>query len=150
MPWWHMGSGHIAPYVLDRGDRRRRVINSYPSHCTLQGKSCWFQFGRLGRLQSWFGCSSKEKKFLPLPGISVTMWTELPWLLSFIKSYWCYIHVWKMPWYSVNVPSYECSILLRFSKQNVCTSFLSMHVTYIAHFILNINTWTILGEECKL
>jgi hypothetical protein len=65
-----LGSGGIAPRILDLGTRWRWVVSLAPRRFTSQVKSPWCPIGRrLGRPQSRFGYGGEEKNSQPLPGL---------------------------------------------------------------------------------
>jgi hypothetical protein len=65
-----LGSGGIAPLILDLGTRWRWVVSFTPLPLYPQGKSRRYPLDRrLGGTQSRSGRCDKEEKFLLLPGI---------------------------------------------------------------------------------
>jgi hypothetical protein len=68
-----LGSGGIAPRILDLGTRWRWVVNFTPSRFTPQGKNPpqYPSDRRLGGPQSWSGRGGEEKNSQPPPGIEL-------------------------------------------------------------------------------
>jgi hypothetical protein len=65
-----LGSGVIAPRILDLGTRRRWVVSFTPRLLHPQGNSPWYPLNRrLGGLQSRSGGGGEEKNSQPPPGI---------------------------------------------------------------------------------
>jgi hypothetical protein len=65
-----LGSGGIAPRILDLSTRWRWVVSFTPRPLYPQGKSPWYPLDRrLGGLQSRSGRSGEEKNSQPMPGI---------------------------------------------------------------------------------
>jgi hypothetical protein len=65
-----LGSGGIAPRILNLGTRWRWVVSSTPRHLYPKGKSPWDPLDRrLGGPQSRSGCGGEEKNSQPPPGI---------------------------------------------------------------------------------
>jgi hypothetical protein len=65
-----LGSGGIAPRILDIGAGWRWVVAFMPLPLYPQGKSPWYPLDRrLCGPQSRFGHGGEEKNFQPLPGL---------------------------------------------------------------------------------
>jgi hypothetical protein len=65
-----MGSGGIAPRILNLGTRWRWVVSFTPSPLYPQRKSLWYSMDRrLGGPQSWPGHGVEEKNSQPPPEI---------------------------------------------------------------------------------
>jgi hypothetical protein len=65
-----LGSGGIAPRILDLGTRWRWVASLTSRPLYPQGKSPWYPLDkRLGGPQSRSGCDGEEKNSQPPPGI---------------------------------------------------------------------------------
>jgi hypothetical protein len=66
----YLGSGGIAPTILELGTRWRWVISFTPRPLYPQGRSPWYPLDRmLGGPQSRSGRGGEEKNSQPLPGI---------------------------------------------------------------------------------
>jgi len=62
-----MGSGGIAPRILELGSRLRWVVSFTPRPLYTQGKSLWYLLDRrLGGPQSLSGRGGEEKNSQPL------------------------------------------------------------------------------------
>jgi hypothetical protein len=93
-----LGSGGIAPRILDFGNRWRWVVSFTPWPLYPQGKSPWYPLDRrLGGTQSRSGRGGEEKNSQPLPGLEppiiqpvaqrcTTELTRLPlWICAYFK-----------------------------------------------------------------
>jgi hypothetical protein len=66
-----LGSGDIAPCILDLGTRWRWVVSFMPQPLYPQGKSPWYPLDRrLGGAQGQSGHSSEDKNSQPLPELN--------------------------------------------------------------------------------
>jgi hypothetical protein len=101
-----VGSGGVAPRILDRGARWRWVVTFTPRPLYPQGKSPWYPSdGRLGGPQSRSGRGGEEKNFQPLQrlepriihsvvqrsnyeGRLVSSWTHLITSFTFSRNGW--------------------------------------------------------------
>jgi hypothetical protein len=65
-----LGSGGIAPRILDLGTIWRWVVSFTPRPFHLQGKNAWYPLDRmLGGTQSRSGRGGEDKNSQPLPGL---------------------------------------------------------------------------------
>jgi hypothetical protein len=66
----YLGSGGVAPSILDLGTRWRRVVNFTTRQPYLKGKSPWYPLNKgLDVNQSRSGHSGEEKNSKLLPGL---------------------------------------------------------------------------------
>jgi hypothetical protein len=114
-----LGSGGIAPHILDLGTRWRWVFSFTPWLLYSQGKNPRYPLDRrLGGLQSQSGCNGKEKNSQPLLALEPLITQPIVIPLSYSSS----SHTFVM------CPNFICKIRIQILHEAPC------YLTGTVHF----------------